>query len=41
MLNAYCLVAGAMVEVEHEKGTHNRTCRCWYFLTNAEESASV
>ena len=27
MLNAYCLVAWAMVEVEHEKGTHTRECR--------------
>jgi hypothetical protein len=27
MLNAYCLVAWAMVEVKHEKGTHTRTCR--------------
>ena len=26
-LNAYCLVAWAMVEVEHEKGTHTRACR--------------
>ena len=27
MLNAYCLVVWAMVEVEHEKGTHTRACR--------------
>jgi len=27
MLNAYCLVAWAMVEVEHEKGTHTCACR--------------
>jgi hypothetical protein len=26
-LNAYCLVAWAMVEVEHEKGTHTHACR--------------
>ena len=26
-LNVYCLVVWAMVEVEHEKGTHARACR--------------
>ena len=25
-LNAYCLVAWATVEVEHEKGTYTRAC---------------
>ena len=30
--NAYCLVAWAMVEIEHEKGTH--TCSMMLHLDN-------